>query len=194
MDQRLEMGSVETRAEGEELVIAARGDWTLRAVPDLDHRMAAIKPQGARRAKLDLTQISAIDSAGAWLISRTRASLEKAGLKVSTEAAAPAHEALIDKIVEMGVPPPAKRVGHHYLVEIVAGIGTGLFHAGKQARDLLDFFGAVVIGFFRQFVQPRRIRIISPPARNGGICSRSSRRAQSAPEPVGPSILWPLNA
>ena len=55
MDQRLEMGSVETRTEGEELVIAARGDWTLRAVPDLDHRMAAIKPQGARRAKLDLS-------------------------------------------------------------------------------------------------------------------------------------------
>jgi phospholipid/cholesterol/gamma-HCH transport system permease protein len=161
MDQRLEMGSVETRAEGEELVIVARGDWTLRAVPDLDPRMAAIKPRGARRAKLDLSQISAIDSAGAWLISRTRASLEKAGLKVAIEAAEPAHEALIDKIVAMGVPPPAKRVGHHYLIEIVAGIGAGLFHAGKQARDLLDFFGAVVIGFFRQFLQPRRIRVIS---------------------------------
>jgi phospholipid/cholesterol/gamma-HCH transport system permease protein len=161
MDQRREMGAVETRTEGEELVIAARGDWTLRAVPDLDPRMAAIKPQGARRAKLDLSQISAIDSAGAWLISRTRASLEKAGLKVTTEAAEPAHEALIDKIVAMGVPPPAKHGGHHYLIEIVAGIGSGLFHAGKQARDLLDFFGAVVIGFFRQFLQPRRIRIIS---------------------------------
>ena len=31
-------------------------------------------------------------------------------------------------------------------------------------------------------------------ARNGGIASSSSRRAHSAPEPVGPSILWPLNA
>ena len=161
MDQRLEMGSVETRAEGEELAIVARGDWTLRAVPDLDPRMAAIKPRGARRAKLDLSQISAIDSAGAWLISRTRASLEKAGLKVAIEAAEPAHEALIDKIVAMGVPPPAKRGGHHYLIEIVGGIGAGLFHAGKQARDLLDFFGAVVIGFFRQFLEPRRIRVIS---------------------------------
>ncbi len=34
-------------------------------------------------------------------------------------------------------------------------------------------------------------RIMSPPAMNGGIASSSSRRAQSAPEPVGPSILWP---
>ena len=34
-------------------------------------------------------------------------------------------------------------------------------------------------------------RIMSPPAMNGGIASSSSRRAHSAPEPVGPSILWP---
>ena len=34
-------------------------------------------------------------------------------------------------------------------------------------------------------------RIISPPAMNGGIASSSSRRAQSAPEPIGASILWP---
>ena len=29
---------------------------------------------------------------------------------------------------------------------------------------------------------------------NGGIASRISRRAQSAPIPVGPYILWPENA
>ena len=116
--------------------------------------MAAIKPPGARRAKLDLSQISAIDSAGAWLISRTRAGLEKAGLQGDHRGRRAGAEALIDKIVAMGVPPPAKRVGHHYLIEIVACIGAGLFHAGKQARDLLDFFGAVVIGFFRQSCSP----------------------------------------
>ena len=33
--------------------------------------------------------------------------------------------------------------------------------------------------------------IISPPLMNGGIASSSSARAQSAPEPVGPSTLWP---
>ena len=32
-------------------------------------------------------------------------------------------------------------------------------------------------------------RIISPPAMNGGIASSSSRRAHSAPEPVGPERL-----
>ncbi|KAG0905810.1 hypothetical protein G6F32_017138 [Rhizopus arrhizus] len=36
--------------------------------------------------------------------------------------------------------------------------------------------------------------IISPPPRNGGIASRCSRRAHSAPVPVGPHILWPVMA
>ena len=36
--------------------------------------------------------------------------------------------------------------------------------------------------------------IISPPPRNGGMASRISRRPQSTPMPVGPHILWPLNA
>ena len=81
---------------------------------------------------------------------------------MTTEAAAPAHEALIDKIVEMGVPPPAKRRGPSLpRSRSSPASAPALFHAGKQARDLLDFFGAVVIGFFRQFAQPRRIRIIS---------------------------------
>ena len=37
-------------------------------------------------------------------------------------------------------------------------------------------------------------RIISPPPRNGGIASSHSRRAHSAPIPVGPSILWLVKA
>ena len=36
--------------------------------------------------------------------------------------------------------------------------------------------------------------IMDPPVRKGGSASSSSGRAQSAPTPVGPSILWPETA
>ncbi len=46
-----------------------------------------------------------------------------------------------------------------------------------------------------QLVPARRTeRIISPPVRNGGIASSSSRRPHSAPAPDGPQSLWPENA
>jgi len=156
-----QMGSVDSRLEGGELVISARGEWTLGAVAGLDPRMASIKPAGARRVRFDLSELSAIDSAGAWLISRAGERLREAGLEVAIEGVSPAHKALVDRVLAVGVPHPARRGGHHHLVEIVAGVGAGLIHALKQGRDLLDFFGAVVIGFFRQFLQPRRIRFIS---------------------------------
>ena len=156
-----QVGSVDPRLEDGELVIAARGSWTVGTLGNLDSRMAAIKGGGARRARFDLSGLSAIDSAGAWLISRTRAHLQAEGLAVGIEGTNPAQKALIDKVLAAGLPPSAHRRGHHYLVEIVAGVGEGLIYAFKQARDLLDFFGAVVIGFFRQFVQPRRLRPIS---------------------------------
>ena len=35
---------------------------------------------------------------------------------------------------------------------------------------------------------------MDPPVTVGGMASSSSRRPYSAPTPVGPSILWPLNA
>ena len=43
---------------------------------------------------------------------------------------------------------------------------------------------------------PSRVtrRIMLPPVMNGGMASSSSRRAQSAPIPDGPSILCPLMA
>jgi len=161
MDQQVETGSVESRIEGGVLLVTPRGDWRLEAVPALDHRMAAITGGGARQAHFDLSQLGEIDSAGAWLLSRTRERLEKAGVKVTLDGAAPGQEALIEKVMAVGCPPPAHHGPHHYLIELVEGIGAGLFHAIKQTRDLLDFFGAVVIGFFRQFLQPRRIRPIS---------------------------------
>ncbi len=50
-----------------------------------------------------------------------------------------------------------------------------------------NFHGIVLNSLRRRWTS----RIMSPPARNGGIASRISRRAQSAPEPSGPSTLWP---
>jgi phospholipid/cholesterol/gamma-HCH transport system permease protein len=154
-------GTVDSRVEDGVLVIAARGLWTVRGLASLDGRMAAIRPGAARRARFDLSGVSAIDSAGAWLVSRTQARLQAEGLEVAIEGTSPAQKALVDKVLAAGVPPSAQRRHHHYLIEIVAGVGAGLIDALKQGRDLLDFFGAVVIGFLRLVAQPRRIRPIS---------------------------------
>src|SRR5579863_1909096 len=140
--------SVDAREAGGELVIGLKGAWTVRSVAALDQKMAAIKPGGARRARFDLSGLVVVDSVGAWL-------------EVKLEAEDLHKKALIDKVLAAGLPEPHRRLPHHYMVDILARVGKALIEAIKLARDLLGFFGAMVIGFLRLLVQPRRIRFVS---------------------------------
>ncbi len=153
--------SVNAREAGGELVIGLKGAWTVRSVAALDQAMAAIRPGGARKARFDLSGLVTVDSAGAWLIARTRGALTAAGVEVKLEAADEHQKALIDKVLAAGLPEPRGRLPHHYLIDILARVGRALIEAIKLGRDLLSFFGAVVIGFLRLFVEPRRIRFVS---------------------------------
>ena len=153
--------SVDAREAGGELVIGLKGAWTVRTVAALDQQMAAIKPGNARLARFDLSGLVMVDSAGAWLIARTRGALVAAGLEVKLEAEDLRKKALIDKVLAAGLPEPHRRLPHHYMVDILARVGAALIEALKLGRDLLGFFGSLVIGFLRLFIEPRRIRFVS---------------------------------
>jgi phospholipid/cholesterol/gamma-HCH transport system permease protein len=153
--------SVDAREAGGELVIGLKGAWTVRSVAALDQKMAAIKPGNARLARFDLSGLVMVDSAGAWLIARTRGALVAAGLEVKLEAEDLHKKALIDKVLAAGLPEPHRRLPHHYMVDILARVGAALIEALKLARDLLGFFGSLVLGFLRLFIEPRRIRFVS---------------------------------
>lgn len=153
--------SVDAREAGGELVIGLKGAWTVRSVAALDQKMAAIRPGSARQARFDLSDLRTVDSAGAWLIARTRGALAAAGVEVKLEAADEHQKALIDKVLAAGLPKPHGRLPHHYMMDILARVGVALIEAVRLGRDLLAFFGALVIGFLRLFVEPRRIRFVS---------------------------------
>ena len=150
--------SIEARQADGELRIVCRGDWTIGAFAALNATIAAIRPTGTRRVRFDLSGVEAIDSAGGWLISRTQGALKAAGMDVAIEGAGPAQTALLEKVLAVGVPPPAMPHQHQHLLDLLASIGAALFTFFRQSRDLMAFFGAVTIGFFRLLVQPRRVR------------------------------------
>jgi phospholipid/cholesterol/gamma-HCH transport system permease protein len=150
--------SIEARQADGELRIVCSGNWTIGALAALNAKIAAIRPAGTRRVRFDLSGVAAIDSAGGWLISRAQGAFRAAGMDVAIEGAGPAQTALLEKVLAAGVPPPVMGHHHQHLVDVLASIGAGLFSFFRQSRDLMAFFGAVTIGFFRLIVQPRRIR------------------------------------
>src|SRR6201999_3823974 len=71
------------------------GDWTISEVSHMDPELSRIDIGDAREVELDGSQIGAMDSAGGWLLLRTKRDAEEAGAKV-TLTVPEKYQALLD--------------------------------------------------------------------------------------------------
>jgi phospholipid/cholesterol/gamma-HCH transport system permease protein len=155
-------GWISTSRAGDRLIVAAAGGWVVAAARDLDLRLRAIAALDARSLVLDLAQIEALDSTGAWLILRTRQELTAAGWVVAVENLAPIYEPLLRQVSESGktlpvdLHPPPRRFG-----DFVARIGRIAIAQFTQGADLLGFFGLVCIAALRTLRHPGRLRLVA---------------------------------
>jgi phospholipid/cholesterol/gamma-HCH transport system permease protein len=152
---------VDSKRQGDELVIAAGGEWTVAAAPALDASLRRLALDRARTARFELGAIDSLDSAGAWLIWRTRCALDHAGIRTTMEGLRPQHAPLFAKITEIGEPAPVRHPRHSPLVDMLARIGRSVFTIGRQARQLIGFLGAIVVALLRLLYRPGRIRFTS---------------------------------
>src|SRR5580704_17220841 len=74
--QRLEKRQGKVR-----LVVA--GDWTVPEIPRLDQELRHLDFGDAREAEIDGSGLMALDSAGAWLLLRSKRELQDGGARVS---------------------------------------------------------------------------------------------------------------
>ena len=154
-------GSVETARRGEDIVLTAGGDWTIAAARALDARLRELSAAGGKKVLIVLADLTALDTAGAWLIARTERELRAAGIAVDIGGAKPGHQALLTRIMEAGQPPSMAPAPRFKLIDVLAGLGEAVFHGLRQGRDLLSFYGAILFAFGRVLRHPSRIRIIS---------------------------------
>ncbi|MBX6324232.1 MAG: STAS domain-containing protein, partial [Rhodospirillaceae bacterium] len=149
-------GRLDAAREGDTLVLNVVGAWTLDAAGALDATLHRLATRGVRAARLDLHGLEALDTAGAWLIERTRLSLVRDGARVLVAGAAPEHAQLLERVAAAGAPAPLPPTPHVTLADIVARIGRAMFHAAGQARAITGFLGATILAGVRVMARPRR--------------------------------------
>jgi len=154
-------GLLETARRGEDIVLTAGGAWTIQAARALDAELRKVAAAGAKRVLIVLADLTALDTAGAWLIARTERELKAAGIAVDIGGAKPGHQALLSKIMEAGEPPPLAPEPRFHLIDIVENTGEAVVHGGRQTRAMVGFFGAILFAFARLVRHPDRIRFTS---------------------------------
>jgi len=141
--------SVAVRRDGDRLAIALSGPWTTRGIAAVDPAMRALEREaGIKAVDLDLSAITAIDTAGAWLIQRLTAHLTVAGTRF-TIAGEPARAGILFDAVHhaaaRGEPAPAPALGNRVIV-MLDGVGRLVYRMRDQFVLAMHILGAAVTG------------------------------------------------
>ena len=135
--------------------VRCTGAWTVQGVAPVEQRLVALLSIDAGKCVIDASAISALDTAGAWLLHRTIRALEQRGTNVRTSGLRPEFSTLLKLVAartEMAVQAAPVKVG------LLASIGQQAWLSLLGFTGMLAFIGESAIAFMRSLAQPHRIR------------------------------------
>lgn len=136
------------------------GNWTVTLLEDVDALVRDVHIDAGRTIIIDLTQLEAIDTAGAWVIYRFNRRMSD-GRAVNYDGVRPEHQTLLEVVAEHEKyvkpithrPPAYKR--------FLAKIGKTIIDIGQDVINSLGFFGEVLEVFRKALTSPKRFRNVS---------------------------------
>lgn len=135
--------------------IQCRGAWTLAHVARLESRLNAWAWRGEGEIVIDTAAVTAMDTAGAWLLYRTVRLLEQRGRTVQLGGLRPAFQTLLQLIASRA---PALEPSLALRQRLLARIGQQSWRSLLGAAGMLAFVGECAISVRHSIAQPRRIR------------------------------------
>ena len=125
------------------------GDWTTQKVATVDRAMRDLERETASGAfKLDLSAITRMDTAGAWLIHRLVSSLEARKIDIAVEGASEDADILLRAVAAAqernGAEPETRRPWS--LLDPVAALGRVMYAVRDDMLAALNILGATIRG------------------------------------------------
>jgi phospholipid/cholesterol/gamma-HCH transport system permease protein len=132
--------------------LAAGGAWTIRQTARLDRELSHLKgTHGA--VEIDASKVSRMDSAGVYLLLRTRQALGgqgRGGIRVPER-----YQPLLENLDQEHKPEPRKsRIPHGFRGRLYK-IGRATLHAYSQGISILGYLGRVTVETGEAFLKPK---------------------------------------
>jgi phospholipid/cholesterol/gamma-HCH transport system permease protein len=132
------------------------GEWIVAEAARMDVALHAFKSGDLHEVIIDGSAITLLDSAGAWLILRTRRGFESRHVAVR-DVILPEHYRTLYKTLESDALTPDVLPPHPFTIEsYLERIGRGTMHVLHQAYDLVGFLGRVSVEAWEAILSPRR--------------------------------------
>ncbi len=135
--------------------VRCTGVWTVQGIARLERRLEVFSWPGEGDLAIDGSAISALDTAGAWLLHRTMRALEQRGRNVRMNGLRPEFSALLQLIASRPVTPESTAPAR---AGLLTNIGQQTWRGLIGMSGMLSFIGESTLILLRSLVQPRRIR------------------------------------
>lgn len=131
------------------------GAWTVGGIAQLEKQLAMLPGSVAGDMVINASGLSALDTAGAWLLHRTIRAVEQQGLKVRIEGLQPEHKTLLQLVAtHAGATERPPRPS----ANLLASVGRQAWQQLLGFQGMLAFVGESTVVFLRILTHPRRIR------------------------------------
>jgi phospholipid/cholesterol/gamma-HCH transport system permease protein len=154
--------TLERIARGNGLALCAAGSWTARFAAVLEQIVGdAEKLTGSRpNIFIDVSQVSRLDTFGAWLIERLRRSLTVGGVEANIAGLSVNYASLVDEVRRVKA-APVTEVTSASVLGMLDQVGRGVVGSGATVLGLIDMLGAVLAAAGRVVIHPRGFRLTS---------------------------------
>jgi phospholipid/cholesterol/gamma-HCH transport system permease protein len=137
------------------LRLVAEGVWTTRDAASLDGQLQHIDLGDATDAEIDGSGLERIDSAGAWLLVRTKRDWEERGKRIGPIKIPAMYETLMHAVEHEHTAPPVVIHNRHTLEAFVGRVGRATIHGLQQGVGILGYIGRVTVEVSEAIYHPR---------------------------------------
>jgi phospholipid/cholesterol/gamma-HCH transport system permease protein len=154
--------TLEPIAQGNGLALCAAGSWTARFAPVLEQMVTdAEKLSGSRpNIFIDVSQVSKLDTFGAWLIERLRRNLTQGSVEAKIAGLSANYASLVDEVRRVKAAPAPGATSTSF-VGMLDQVGRNIVGFSTTIIGLIDMLGAVLAAAGRVIIHPRGFRLTS---------------------------------
>jgi phospholipid/cholesterol/gamma-HCH transport system permease protein len=166
--------TLERIAKGGGLALCAGGSWTARFASELEQMVTDAERLKGKTANIfiDVSQISKLDTFGAWLIERLRRSLTQGGIEAKIAGLSADYSSLVDEVRRVKSFPAAE-ITTVAISGMLEQVGRTMAGIGGTLLSLVDMLGAVLAASFHVLTHPRSFRLTSTIHHMEQVCWRA---------------------
>jgi phospholipid/cholesterol/gamma-HCH transport system permease protein len=143
------------------LMLAAGGSWTAAHAQALESLIDSVERQGASALALDMRDVRALDTFGAWLIERLIRDWRNRDCDAEVVGLSEHYQSLLRNLHHANREHPQPPVRGNLVVTALEGLGRRMVDAGRGGMPFLDMLGAFGEALVRTLRWPQTFRFTS---------------------------------